>query len=520
MPDEKGIVLIFMNARRNGVALLLALAGLVPNISAATGGDDESRGWGDPCRAEDEARSTAIHALYQRRDQTPVWLTRDGKTPSGRQLVRVLRTAAEGVMTDCLAQGLAAGDGDYSRGALDVLLTDAWLELRARATDGDTDPRDHLAALLPGERHRLQRQLERLAESGAGAGGDQAPGADASARMATALEHYRRIAETGGWPEVAAGPPLEPGGSDPRVPALRERLAATGDFEASAYNGDGNRYDRDLVDAVTGFQERHGLRPDGVVGEATRKALAVPARQRVALMELNLRRIEARAIDGDHPVVRVNIPNFRVTLYDNGKPTFSTRAVVGRPEHPTPQLQSRITALTLNPAWNVPRSVLREDLAKRFAREDGYAERHGFHAANSGRPLREFDWSETPMIAVRQAPGPTNALGRIKFEMPNRQAIYLHDTPAGHLFDSRRRAFSAGCVRVEEPMELAARLTGGDADRLDEMARDGETRTLRLGWRIPVQLVYFTAWVDTGGRVHFRPDIYDRDVPALAGGEA
>jgi len=237
-------------------------------------------------------------------------------------------------------------------------------------------------------------------------------------------------------------------------------------------------------------------------------------------MELNLRRIEGRAIDGDEPVVRVNIPDYRVMVYEQGKVTFSTRAIVGRPEHQTPQLQARITALTLNPSWNVPRSVLREDLAQRFARDDDYAERHGFHAANSDRPLDEFDWSETPMIPVRQAPGPTNALGRIKFEMPNRQAIYLHDTPARHLFDSRRRAFSAGCVRVEEPMALAARLTGGDADRLDEMARGGETRTLRLGWHIPVQLVYFTAWVDTGGRVHFRPDIYERDDPALAGSEA
>jgi murein L,D-transpeptidase YcbB/YkuD len=507
-----------MNARRNGIALILALAGMAPGWAATTGGVDQSRGWGDPCRAEDEDRSAAIHKLYQRRDQAPVWLTRDGRTPAGWQLIRLLRTAPEGVMTDCLAQALEGRDGRWSRGALDVMLTDAWLELRAHAADGDADPREHLAVLIAGERDRLQRQLERLAETEAG--GDPAPGADASARMAIALERYRRIAETGGWPEVAAGPPLEPGGSDPRVPALRERLAATGDLEVNAHDGDGNRYDRELVQAVTGFQERHGLRLDGVVGHATRKALAVPARQRVALMELNLRRIEGRAIDGDEPVVRVNIPDYRVMVYEQGKVTFSTRAIVGRPEHQTPQLQARITALTLNPSWNVPRSVLREDLAQRFARDDDYAERHGFHAANSDRPLDEFDWSETPMIPVRQAPGPTNALGRIKFEMPNRQAIYLHDTPARHLFDSRRRAFSAGCVRVEEPMALAARLTGGDADRLDEMARGGETRTLRLGWHIPVQLVYFTAWVDTGGRVHFRPDIYERDDPALAGSEA
>ncbi|WP_070988957.1 L,D-transpeptidase family protein [Halofilum ochraceum] len=498
-----------MNARRNAAALVLAFATIVPGLSGAAAADDERRGWGDPCRDGNDARSSAIYRLYERRDQAPVWLTRDGRTPSGYQLVRLLRTAEEGVMTDCLARALTEPDGPYSRGALDVMLTDAWLELHVRRAGGQGDLEDRLAPLLPGERERRQRHLQRLAESGTGA--DQSPGADAGARMAAALERYRRIADQGGWPEVGPGTPLNPGDSDPRVPSLRERLAATGDLETGGRGGDGNRYAGRLVEAVIGFQQRHGLAPDGVVGEATRKALDVPARQRVALMEINLRRIEARAIDDDAPVVRVNIPDFRVTLHEKGRVTFSTRAIVGRPEHQTPQMKARITALTLNPAWYVPRTVLRDDLAPRFARDNGYAERHGFHAANSDRPLDAFDWSGAPMVPVRQAPGPTNALGRIKFEMPNRQAIYLHDTPSRHLFESRRRAFSAGCVRVEEPMELAARLTGVDADRLEDMAGDGETRTLRLGWRIPVQLVYFTAWVDESGRVQFRPDIYGRD---------
>lgn len=504
-----------MNARWNGIALVLTLAGMVPGLSAAAGADDERRGWGEPCRAGNDERSRAIHELYERRDQAPVWLTRDGKTPSGWQLVRLLRRAGEGVMTDCLVRALGERDGRYSRGALDVMLTDAWLELRGRRVEGDTDVDDHLAALLPGERDRRQRELDRLAHDEAGS--DRASSADAAARMAAALERYRQIADHGGWPEVGAGPPLQPGDSDPRVAALRARLAATGDLGNGALNGGGSRYDGQLVRAVTIFQRRHGLDPDGVVGEATRKALDVPARQRVSLMETNLRRIEERAIDGDDPVVRVNIPDYRVTLHEKGRVTFSTRAIVGRPGNPTPQLQGRITALTLNPSWTVPRSVLREDLAQHFAGDEGYAERHGFHAVDSDRALDEFDWSGTPMVPVRQEPGPTNALGRIKFEMPNRQAIYLHDTPAEHLFDSHQRAFSAGCVRVEEPMELAARLTGVSAERLDEMARNGETRRLGLGWRIPVQLVYFTAWVDPGGRVQFRPDIYGRDDAREAG---
>lgn len=500
-----------MQSRQRGVALVLLLAGIVGGNATAMATDDGRDGWGDPCRPADAERSRAIHELYERRGQAPVWLTRNGRTESGHELTRLLRTAEEDVMTECLARAFADRGGRYSRGALDVMLTDAWLELWARRAGSGVDPEERLAALLPGEQARRERQLERLAGHRGEPGPAARVDADAGARMAAALERYRQIAEQGGWPTVGPGPVLRPGDSDARVPALRERLAVTGDLAADTVNGTGDRYDDELVEAVTRFQRRHGLEPDGVVGRETRRALDVPARQRVARMEINLRRIEARALDDDEPVVRVNIPDYRAMVLEDGQVTFSTRAIVGRPDQATPQLQARITALTLNPSWTVPRTVLRETLAQRFARDDGYAERHGFYAINDDRPLHEFDWGEVPMVPVRQAPGPTNALGRIKFEMPNRRAIYLHDTPQKHLFASRERAFSAGCVRVEEPMELAARLTGIDVERLEQMARGGETRTLGLGWRIPVQLVYFTAWVDPRGRVQFRSDIYGRD---------
>lgn len=416
-------------------------------------------------------------------------------------------------MTDCLEQALGDRNGRYSRGALDVLLTDAYLALSVRRLASDSDFHDHLAALGPGRQEQLLQQLDRLASSATVRDQGARPSAIASEseRMAQALERYRRIAAQGGWPEIGKGVPLEADNHDPRVPALRERLAATGDLAQGSRAGNGKRYDAELVQAVIEFQKRHGLEPDGVVGSVTRKALNVSADERVDRMEINLRRIEANAIEGRQPVLRVNIPDYRITLHETEGISFSTRAIVGRPGHKTPRMQTYVTALTLNPAWHVPRSIVRDELAHRFARQDGYAERNGFRAVDSDRDLDELDWSRVPAVAVRQEPGPSNALGRIKFEMPNRRAIYLHDTPEKHLFQARQRAFSAGCVRVEEPMELAARLTGLAQDRLERMARDGATRTLRLGWRIPVQLVYFTAWVDASGRVQFRPDIYDRD---------
>ncbi len=497
------------NPSRNACTCIAAVSILITTTSgaAAEGGDG---GWRDPCRAVDAARSAAIHELYERREREPVWLAAQGRTAAGRALVQLLDTAGPGVMTDCLERALAGSDGAYSRGELDVMLTDAYLVLSERRTGDGADVQDHLAALETGARERRQHRLDALARASAAPGRGPDP-ADEAARMAAAVHRYRRIAERGGWPRVAPGPALESGSTDPRVHALRERLAATGDLPSAVRERDDPGYDGALVRAVRRFQARHGLEPDGVVGPATREALNVPARRRLARMEINLRRIRQRVIDPEDTLLRVNIPAFRVTLHEAGRVTFSTRAIVGRPEHPTPQLRTRVTAITLNPPWNVPRTIVREDLARRFARDPGYAERRGFYAVNSDRALSAFDWSEAPMVAVRQAPGPANALGRIKFEMPNARAIYLHDTPEPQLFERRRRAFSAGCVRVEQPLQLAARVTGLDRERLERMVGSGDTRTVRLGWRVPVQLVYFTAWVNPLGRVQFRPDIYGRD---------
>lgn len=490
---------------RSTLVLLLGLAG----SQAAFGAGALGGSWRDPCRATDEARSALIGDVYQARDRAPVWLGRGGKTAAGRQLVRLLRAAGGDAITTCLSEALADPGGRHDRAALDVMLTDAYLEL---VSSNGTEVRDRTAVLLPGRQDALQRRLDRLAARVADADREALAAGNAPERMARAVARYRGIVEQGGWPEVGAGPPIEPGDRDPRVPALRKRLAASGDLLPGQAVHGGQRHDAELVRAVRRFQRRHGLVPDGIVGGATRRALDVTARQRLRQLESSRERIEAHAIGaGDGPVVRVNIPEFRVRVIEDGQVTFSTRAIVGDPGHPTPSLDGHITGLTLNPAWDVPRTIVREQLAARFARDAGYARRNGFHAANSDRPLSEFDWGEAPMVPVRQSPGPGNALGRVKFEMPNGRAIYLHDTPQKHLFDARERAFSAGCVRVEDAMALAAELTGMERERLERMVRDGETRTLRLGWHIPVQLVYFTAWVDGSGLVQFRRDVYGRD---------
>lgn len=480
------------------IGVCAALIGLCPCVAAASAAsaDGDEHVWRDPCRPGDRARAAAIQSFYDRADTARIWVTEAGPSRAGRQLVRLLEEHGGWAMTACIERALNDDGGDYTTGELEVMLTDAYLALRERRAGPTADAEDRLTALTAAKGEGQRRAAASMRTLAA---------------LRVAIMRYRRIAAGDGWPRLGGGPAIAPGDRDARVPALRERLRASGDLGGDAVARAGEVYEGALVLAVEAFQRRHGLDPDGVVDAATRAALDTPARERARQLAINRDRMVGRTIDGSEPVVRVNIPAFRAALWEEGEIAFTTRAIVGRPEHPTPQLDTWIEAMTLNPAWYVPRSIVREQLAPRFAEDAAYAERNGFQVIDTNRSITEIDWDAQPAVDVRQAPGPGNALGRLKFEMPNPQRIYLHDTPKKHLFESRQRTFSAGCVRIEEPMALAARLTGIDAERIERLAAGDETRTMRFGWRVPVQLVYFTAWVDAGGHVQFRRDIYHKD---------
>jgi len=496
---------------------IVAFTLLLFGVASAHGGADH---WGDPCRAGDAARSERILAVYEARDMAAIWVDRNGPTQAGARLVEQLEAVAageRGVLTECLQRALDGDRRDVSPGQLDVMLTDAYLALARRRAGADAGDGVLLAPLQQASDDRqLVAAVERATDRPTRTGHGASASAPTSADLDTALARYRAIRAAGGWPAVASGPDIEPGMRDVRVPAVRERLARTGDLAAAAADPRTNRYTATLAAAVRAFQARHGLDATAVVDAATRAAMNVPVEQRIRQLRVNRARLREHAAAGEHTLVRVNIPDFRVELHRRGEIVYTTRAIVGRPAHPTPVLDDRLTRLMLNPAWHVPARIAREELAPRFARQPGYAERHGYELTTPDRPVSSIDWSDPPALRLRQRPGPTNALGRIKFVLANDRAIYLHDTPARHLFQARQRAHSAGCVRVEQPLELAARLVGGDRGQLAREIRGGETRAVRFGHRVPVQLVYFTAWTDDNGQVQFREDIYGRDDRAIA----
>jgi murein L,D-transpeptidase YcbB/YkuD len=319
------------------------------------------------------------------------------------------------------------------------------------------------------------------------------------------------------------GPSLRRGDRSPRVPDLRRRLRLSGDLNGP-FPTDVTIYDRHLETAMMRFQHRHGLDTDGVIGKQTVAALSVSVDDRIRQLQLNMERWRWYP----HPLgpryLMVNIPDYTLSIVKKGWVIRRMRAIVGRAERQTPVLSGRMTYLDLNPYWNIPRKIAREDILPRILEDPAYLDRQGIQVFAGWQPDSapidpwRIDWTQLSRAhfpyRLRQDPSSLNALGRIKFMFPNRQSIYIHDTPGRSLFNRAQRSFSAGCVRVDRPMELAAYLLkeqGWHPLRLKTAIASGRQRAVILRQPVDVFLVYFTAWVDDAGKVHFRNDVYGRD---------
>jgi murein L,D-transpeptidase YcbB/YkuD len=259
------------------------------------------------------------------------------------------------------------------------------------------------------------------------------------------------------------------------------------------------------------------------VGPATLAALNVPVERRIDQLRANLERARWVLYEPESEFLVVNIAGFRAYLVRRGEIIWSSRVVVGRPYRRTPVFSATMRYLVFNPTWTLPPTILREDVLPEVRRDVGYLARQNIDVLDAANMLVDpatVDWSSRAGLAYRfvQRPGTANALGRVKFMFPNEYTVYMHDTPSRDLFERDSRAFSSGCIRVEQPLELAALVLGGrwDRERLDALIAAGRTETVFLDDPLPVMLLYWTAEVDAEGRVSFFPDLYGRDDAVIA----
>ena len=317
------------------------------------------------------------------------------------------------------------------------------------------------------------------------------------------LTKYHTIAKNGGWPQVSfTKNAFKKGASSPAIAVLKRRLQISGDMPA----GDTSQLFTDtLANGIKNFQERHGFTPDGVLTEAQVKEMNVPALARLQQLLMNMDRMRWMAIEPTGNLIVVNIPEFRLHVYEGTKKAFDMVIVVGKEGHNTMMFNGDLNQVVFSPHWNVPPSIVKNEILPAMNRNSNYLASQNMEIVSN----------EGELPTIRQKPGAKNALGRVKFLFPNSFNIYFHDTPSKSLFEKDKRAYSHGCIRLKEPEKMANYVLRNQPEwtpeKIAEAMNSGDEKFVKVKDPIPVIITYYTAWVDEYGKLNFRDDIYDHD---------
>lgn len=312
------------------------------------------------------------------------------------------------------------------------------------------------------------------------------------------LLSYYQIQKQGGWDSIIAdNKVLKEGDSSATISRIKQRLFITGDMKEKDSSGN---FTPTLTRAVKSYQHRYGLQEDGVIGKNFWTELNRPISHRIRQLLINMERIRWMPANLPSDYLLVNIPAYKLFIYEKGQLAWDMNVVVGSAAHNTVIFNGDIKYIVFSPYWNVPPGILRNEILPGIRRDRRYLARHNMEWHNG---------------TVRQKPGPGNALGLVKFLFPNSYNIYLHDTPAKSLFNEPKRAFSHGCIRLAEAQKLAEYILRNDSiwttEKINRAMHSGREKFVTLKQTIPVFIGYFTTWVDSKGQLHFRDDIYGHD---------
>jgi murein L,D-transpeptidase YcbB/YkuD len=488
--------------------------------------------------------SVALPLFYGRRIYKPAWVSDQGPLDTAAQQVKMIREVdREGLRPEdyhlikletILSQIRDEQEKQIPLNPqrlvdLDLLLTDSFLILGSHLLCGRIDPQT-----VEPQWHVNQRagDLGLILDQALASGQIEAalrnliPNHAGYRRLRRELARYREIAALGGWLRVLEGPKLQKGDSSASVSILKRRLAAEGYLEN--YTPENELYfDERLDRALRKFQLQNGLEVDGILGAHTRKALNMTVDDRIGQITANMERWRWLTHDLGSRYILVNIAGFYLEVIDIGRLQMTMKVVVGKPYRRTPVFTSTMTYLVFHPFWHVPARIAREDLLPKIKRDAAFLNKEkirvfeGWGAEARKIDPAEIDWQKITAAGLkfrfRQDPGPQNALGRVKFMLPNPYDVYLHDTPARELFDKTRRDFSHGCIRIEKPLELAEYLLKNHPDWPPEKIRSTlagsvtTEKTVKLPEPINVHVLYWTAWLGADNQIYFSADIYDRD---------
>jgi hypothetical protein len=463
-----------------------------------------------------------IAGFYARRNYQYAWVINGGLSQSALAFldlsrgadtifpsIRALRERADALLGSHHAAGTDSLTCDSCLRDVELGLTALFFRLADQRYSGvvGRDLRE-LEWFIP----RRKKDPSRLIDSLAAGHMDLSPWEPVHPQYTRLKEHLRQfhlLDSLAEWPHLDLGETrkLEAGTSHPLVADIRHRLMLLGDL-----NNEGDTlwmndpvYDSTMVRAVQRFQDRHGLHPDGIIGKGFMAALNVTPEERLRTLLVNMERLRWVPEQVAPDLILVNIPEFRMHVYEAGTEVLSMDVVVGTDATRTVIFSDSLSQIVFSPTWTIPKSIVRGEILPALAKDPGYLRRKG---------MERIGGSDTNPI-IRQKPGAGNALGRVKFLFPNSYSIYFHDTPSKGFFAREKRAFSHGCIRLSKPSELAEYLLRNDSTWTPEAIRKAmyseREQYVRLPRKRPVTIGYFTAWVDGNGTLHFREDIYGHD---------
>ena len=350
-----------------------------------------------------------------------------------------------------------------------------------------------------------------------------------------AINELEKIKKSGDFVKVPAIKGLKVGDNNPEVvPLLRKRLMQSNDLskncDVKKNSSCEQIFDEDLSAAVASFQKTHGLFPDGVIGLATIRFLNLTAREKISQIRVNIERMRWLPRNFGSEYILINIPDYRLKMVENNEQKLNMPVVVGEKKHPTPIFSEKMSYIVLNPAWNIPTSITKKELLPKILKDKNYLASKGINTYQSSPntgvnkmspnevldALILEDQNTLNSLRFSQNPGDENPLGKIKFMLPNKHAVYLHDTPAKNLFNNVRRAYSHGCIRLSKPQELLETIAkndkGIDLTKVTQILNEGseKEKSVGLSRKIPVHIIYLTSWIDDG-KVQYREDIYNYD---------
>jgi len=478
--------------------------------------------------AEAASGDDAMAEFYRTRNYESVWTGRSGRDRSRRRgfLTALAKAGDHGLPVarynpDEIRSMLRAARSPRERGLAEVKLSEMYV---AWATDLKSGVVRNPLRIDEGIVRQVSRPsrlglMNALVENSPNSlFRSFAPRTPEYTRLMEEKTRFERLLARGGWGATVPGSKYEPGDSGAGVVALRDRLIAMGYIRRS----NAQSYDGAIQAAVQQFQINHGLSPDGIAGAGTLREVNIPAANRLASILVAMERERWMNQDRGDRHVLVNIPDFQAQIIDNGRVTFRTRSVVGANDRDrrTPEFSDTMEHMVINPTWNVPRSIAVKEYLPMMQNDPGAAghlrliNSTGQIVDRTGIDFAQFNENNFP-FDLKQPPSRRNALGLVKFMFPNRYNIYLHDTPAKNLFSRETRAFSHGCVRLNDPFDFAYALLApqrNDAEAFFQarLARGTES-VVPLEQPIPVHLIYRTAFTQARGNVNFRRDIYGRD---------